>query len=142
MDPALPNWLISLGNLLNALLQLFLALWGLIYSQLPILLWIVFWFCCVNWKKLWPVLAQGAWVPVLLLVFITAEAWSRISQGDFWWRLGSVCVLAAVALVCGWLQTISGWTPPEMRLEPQAIAPGHGHGHGHAHEQNHHAGHH
>ncbi len=133
----MPDWLI--------------AIWNVFLALLPILLWIVFWLCCVNWRKTWPVLAQGGWAPVVLLMFISAEAWSRIAPGDcnclgfmtvpnFWWQLGSVCTLVAIALFCGWLQTISGWAPPEIRLEPQPGA--HGHGHGHSHEHNHHGGHH
>jgi hypothetical protein len=116
-----------------------------LYALLPWALWVVFWLCCVNWKKAWPVLAQGGWAPVVLLLFISAEVWSRIAPGacgclgfmivpNFWWQLGFVCTLAAIALFCGWLQSLTGWSPVEVSVEPAPVAHGHGH--------DHHGGHH
>src|SRR5437763_1131546 len=77
----------------------------------------------------WPVLAEGAWVPVVLLMLVGALAWSRISPGpctclgfvtlpNFWWQLGAVGGLVALALFCGWLQGLLGWAPEEVNLEP------------------------
>ncbi len=109
-----------------------------VYVLLPWALWIVFWLCCVNWQKAWPVLARGGWAPVVLLMFIATEVWSRLNPGQVWWQLGTVCALAAVALICGWLQTLTGWVPPEIAVEPAPHAHGHGHGHGHDHHGGHH----
>ena len=39
---------------------------------------------------------------------------------NFWWQLGEVSLLAAVTLLCGWLQGVFGWTPAEISLEPPA----------------------
>jgi hypothetical protein len=102
----------------------------------PGYLWVIFWLFCVNWKKAWPVLAHGAWAPVLLLMLIAAEVWSRINPipcdclrfviiPNFWWQLGSVATLVAIALLCGWLQHFLGWTPPEIPVEPAPAAHGH-----------------
>ena len=46
---------------------------------LPGGLWCVWWLFCVNWKKTWPVLSQGGWMPVVLLMVVTALAWSHLS---------------------------------------------------------------
>ncbi len=112
---------------------------------LPGGLWVVFWLWAVNWKKVWPVLAEGAWAPVTLLGIVIALAWSQIDARpcnclglvtvpNFWWQLGGVASLAAVALFCGWLQGLLRWTPAEVNLDPPAH---HGHDHGHGHHGHH-----
>jgi hypothetical protein len=104
---------------------------------LPGGLWCAWWLWGVNWKKAWPVLSRGAWVPVLLLIILAALVWSRIapsraplfggfSIANFWWQLGSVIALALVALFCGWVQGKLDWTPGEVSFDPPA---GHSHGH-------------
>jgi hypothetical protein len=105
-------------------------------------LWCVWWLGAVNWQKTWPVLAQGAWVPVVLFLFLSAGVWSRIAPSNctclglvtipnFYWQLGSVSALAAAALFCGWLQGRFGWTPAEIDLEPPTETHGHDQGHSH-----------
>jgi hypothetical protein len=109
---------------------------------LPGGLWCAWWLWAVNWKKAWPVLAEGAWAPVVLLMLMAAMVWSRIAPSpcdclgfvtvpNGWWQLGSVAALVATALFCGWLQGYFGWTPREVSVEPPPAATGHGHGHGH-----------
>jgi hypothetical protein len=124
----------GLSRLVLVLGQFALA-WSLLIA------WLAWWLLAVNWRRLWPVLAQGAWAPVLLLLVISAAVWSQIDPTDgyflgftsvpnFWWQLGDVLVLAALTLCCGWLQDQLGWTPAEVSLEPPA-EPAHGHDHGH-----------
>ena len=110
---------------------------------LLLILWCVWWLCAVDWKTAWHVLGKGGWAPVVLLVLVSAYAWSQIAPGDcgclgfvripsFWAHLGGVSALTAIALFCGWLQGYMGWAPAEIAIE----APGHGsasHGHGHGH---------
>ncbi len=126
----LPQWL---SNVFALLLPL-----------LPAALWVAFWLWAVDWRKLWPALAEGAWAPCVLLGLVAATVWSRIdptpcnclgfvSVPNFWWQLGSVGALAAVALFTGWLQGLIGYEPPEIAVEPPA-----GHGHDHAHGHDHH----
>lgn len=108
----------------------------------PILLafvWIAWWLWAANWKRLWPVLAQGAWAPAVLLLLMAAVAWSRLQPGPcpflhvvptFMWQLIAVAILAVVALICGWTQGRLGWAPPEISVEPpDASDDGHGHVH-------------
>src|SRR5262245_22577952 len=95
----------------------------------------------INWRKTWPFLARGAWAPVVLALLVSALVWSRIAPSDcnclrivtvpnFWWQLGYVSMLAAIALFCGWLQGYFGWQVPELQLDPPEVAH-HDHGHGH-----------
>jgi hypothetical protein len=110
---------------------------------LPVAIWMAFWLWAVNWKKVWPTLAEGAWAPCVLLILIAALVWSRIVPGsfnfldivtipNFWWQLGGVGVLASLALFSGWLQGVMHYTPVEVRVEPP-VHDDHGHGHGHDH---------
>jgi len=111
---------------------------ALLNVLLPVALWMAFWLWCVNWQKTWPVLAGGAWAPVVLLMLVSAAVWSRIAPSsceclrivtipNFWWQLGSIGTLVCLALFSGWLQGYMGWTPPEYAVEPPA-AEDHGHG--------------
>jgi hypothetical protein len=110
---------------------------------LAFVLWCAWWLGCVNWKKTWPTLAGGGWLPVVLLTFIAALAWSSIAPAsgrwlgvavpNFLWQLAAVGLLAAVALLCGWVQGQLGWTPAEVSFEPPAAGHGHGNGHGGRH---------
>jgi hypothetical protein len=115
----------------------------LLAGLLPAALWCAFWLLAVNWKKLWPVLAAGAWAPVVLLVIMAALVWSRLQPGpgsvlgivsvpNFWSQLGGAAALAGVALFCGWLQGLMRYEPVEVIVEPPAAAA-HDHGAAHGH---------
>lgn len=119
------------------------SLFPFLLAVLPVVLWAAFWLFAVNWKKVWPVLREGAWAPGLLLILITAIVWSRIAPGtrsvlgimtlpNFWWQLAAVSALAGCALFAGWLQGVWGYTPLEVSVEPPAHSD-HGHGHDHGH---------
>lgn len=133
----------TLWQLLLLLGQLFTEVgWLLLLWSLSIA-WLAWWLGAVNWKKAWPWLASGGWAPVVLLVLMGALVWSAIAPGEcnclrfvtvpnFWWQLGGVGLLAAIALFCGWLQGVFGWYPAEVEIGPPAHAHAHaGHGHGH-----------
>jgi hypothetical protein len=124
----------SLGYLAVDLAQLALQ-WSLL------IVWVAWWLWGVNWRRTWPVLARGAWLPLLLLMIVGALVWSRLAPSDcnclgfvtvpnFWWQLGAVGLLAALTLFCGWVQGYFGWTPAELDLEPPGQI-GHGAHHGH-----------
>jgi hypothetical protein len=123
-----------------------LATWGLLIA------WGAWWLLAVNWKKVWPALAEGAWAPAVLLVILTALVWSQMVPSDcgclgfmtianFWWQLGVVSMLAALALFCGWLQDYFGWTPAEFSFDPAPVAGHVHHDHGGHHQGGEHAHH-
>jgi hypothetical protein len=119
---------------------------GILLWLVPLAVWIVWWLGAVNWQKAWPALRQGAWLGVVLIVFLATLAWSEIDPTptqisdlgaipSFWVRLSCVGGLAALALFCGWLQGVLGWIPPEIEVDPPETSADHGHStqHGHAH---------
>jgi hypothetical protein len=117
-----------------------------------LVVWVAWWLLAVNWKSLWPTLAEGAWVPGVLIVLVSALVWSRVAPADctclgfmtipnFWWQLADVSLLFSLALFCGWLQGYLGWTPEAVSFEPAPIAHGHGHHHEHGHDHGHDHGH-
>jgi hypothetical protein len=132
----------------DKLVQLFLILMSLLADLsrfashwLLLIVWVAWWLWAVNWQRVWPVLARGAWLPVVLLLVMAALVWSQLAPSDcnclgfitvanFWWQLGAVGSMGALTLFCGWVQGYFGWTPPEIDLEPAAPA-GHESGHGH-----------
>jgi hypothetical protein len=125
--PELFRTLIDLLQLLT--LQLLPEVLGLILRWALPLVWVAWWLWGVNWKKAWPVLAEGAWVPLVLLGILAALVWSMIWPEElplfgtalvpnFWWQLIAVGLLIGTALFCGWLQRYFGWTTPEVNLEP------------------------
>jgi hypothetical protein len=123
----------TLGQLVTNLATLLGLLSTLAFRWALGIAWVAWWLFAVDWKKAWPVLARGAWAPVVLLVLVAALVWSRLDPsptepGDFWWRLGGVSLLVAMALVCGWLQGVFGIRPPEISVEP-VVAHGAGHEH-------------
>jgi hypothetical protein len=106
------------------------------------IVWCAWWLAGVNWHKLWPALAKGAWAPAALLAMTAALVWTQLQPMDChclgsvtipngWWQTGIVTALLATALFCGWLQGTFHWAPPEISVEPPAH--GHAHDHGHAH---------
>lgn len=126
---------------LQSILQFVLAL-------VPWVLWTLFWLLAVDWKKLWPVLGQGAWAPVVLLILVSSMVWASIEPGPcdclgfvtvpaVWWHLGGVCALAGLAFIGGWLQGTWGLAPREIEIDPPASDDHHAHdghgGHGHDH---------
>ncbi len=125
----------SLRQLGIILLRLLGELGGFLFAWSLLIAWIAWWLLAANWKKVWPVLAQGGWAPVVLLMVIAALVWSRIAPTthlpNFWWQLGGVSLLAAVALLCGWFQGVFGWTPADIDLAPPqpGQVPTHGHEH-------------
>src|SRR6516164_4816245 len=108
-----------LGQLLAPLIQSAV-------SWLLLLVWIAWWLWAVNWKKVWPVLAQGGWMVVALLIVVAALVWSEMAPNTgyvfggllvgsaFLRHLILVSILALVALACGWLQGMLGWEPAEI----------------------------
>lgn len=127
----------TLWQLVVNLGELGAEIWQLGSGWALLILWIVWWLAAVDWRKAWPVLGKGAWVPLALLTILAALVWSRIAPDDggyglpvFWWHLSATSGLVLLAFLCGWLQGLFHWAPAEISLDPPAAAHGHHH-HGH-----------
>jgi len=136
-------------ELLNDLVRLLSVLWDMLVQLVPLgkvllpwAVWCIWWLWCVNWRKAWPMLAEGGWAPVVLLMIAASLTWSAIDARSCnglgfvvipngWWQLGVVCTLAGLALFCGWLQGYFGWTPQELSVEPPPAHDDHGAAHAH-----------
>lgn len=125
MDFELPTWLHTLGRTGLHLLP------GGAFT-----VWCLF---GVNWRKTWPVLAAGGWVPMVLVAAFAAGVWALVwptavivfdilRVPNVVWQFGAVALLVGLALFCGWLQDRYHWTPAEIDLEPPVL----GHDHHHA----------
>jgi hypothetical protein len=139
-----------LVDLFWTLFQLVVLLLWFALLGAPIILWVAWWLWAVDWPKFWPTLAEGAWAVLVLLALVVAMALTFLIPGSQtvagvdvpspWWQLGAVSVAVAVMFLCGWLQGVLGWYPPEPQPGP-AAGHGHGHGHHHAHAHEQHGGH-
>src|SRR5262245_49954068 len=129
-------------RLLSDLGTLAYELIALGWPYVLLLVWIAWWLWGVNWKRAWAFLGQGAWAPLLLLMVVSALAWSRIAPGsclllgfipvpNFWCQLGYVGMLVALMFFCGWLQNVFQWAPADINLDPPPVAREDDHGHGH-----------
>lgn len=107
--------------------------WSYVMSWLPDALgwipggvWVVWCLFCVRWSEVWPVLARGGWLAVVLLGLLAAGLWTSLfprrvfGLPPFAGQSLAVALLVGVALVCGWLQgqfttTTSSHPPRPMR---------------------------
>jgi hypothetical protein len=130
------------AELLHTLVELIVVsgrlLWELVTLLAPwslLLAWIAWWLGAVNWRRTWAFLAEGAWVPVVLLVLLSARVWASLAPAEvnllglvtlpnYWCQLAGVCLIVALTLFCGWLQLVLGWTPPDINPEPPPPAAG------------------
>jgi ABC-type nickel/cobalt efflux system permease component RcnA len=144
------EWLLQVWNVIATPLEF---LWPYFAVAAPYVLWFAFCLWAVNWKKMWPALKEGAWVPLVLIMVFVAIIWSRVWPGNrylspfnFWWQFTALGLLAGLGLFAGWIQERYSWTPLEIPVEPPAPSHGHGHhhdhGHGHDHAHDHGHGHH
>jgi len=117
--------LLILGKMLEKLIQDALG-WSLV------IFWLAWCLFGINWRKAWGVLAQGAWVPLVLAMVLIALAWSQMTPAvpHFGWKLLQVSLVVVASLLCGWVQGYFGWQPAEISLEPSPPdEDAHGHGH-------------
>jgi hypothetical protein len=110
-----------------------------------LVIWVAWCLFAIDWRKLWPRLAEGGWAPLVLLTLMIAGVWSWMAPGTcnclgipvptFWWHVLATALIVGLGLFCGWLQMLMHWHPTEVELHP---APAHGHDHGHGHEHHEH----
>lgn len=115
-------------ELLIALWNVVIALWGLLAATvqvllpwLPLIAWVAFWLGAVNWKKLSPILLErGGIVGVALIALMAILVWGTVAPpaggvhyiagltlSNFVGKTVYVTTLAVIAFLCGSVQ-VSG----------------------------------
>jgi hypothetical protein len=107
----------SFQNLLVAGWEVLVSLLVFIVPWTPLIAWIAFWLLAVNWEKLYPVLARGAIVGVLLIGLMMILVWGLIAPPpdgthhlfglrptNFVGKTIYVTMLLTIAALCGSVQ--------------------------------------
>ena len=129
MTEGFRNFLDLVCNFLGSFWEILAFLLTIAFQWSLAIVWFAWWLWGVNWKRVWPVLAQGAWVVVLLLTVLSATVWAELQPTacsclgfttipNFWWQLGGVCFLVVLTFFCGWLQQVFSWQPADLHLQP------------------------
>jgi hypothetical protein len=103
----------------------------LIVKLLPVLAFVAWCLWGIDWRKGWPILAMGGWIPLVLIAVMAGVVWSLVFPTpanvfgiipipNGLWQIGAVTLLVCLALACGWLQGQLGWYPSEIGFDPPA----------------------
>jgi hypothetical protein len=152
--------IVSLQALLVASWNVLVNLLAVVLPWTPLIAWIAFWLLAVNWEKLYPVLARGAIIGVLLIGLMMILVWGLIAPPDdgvhhlfglnpsnFVGKTIYVTMLLTIMALCGSVQ-LSGACGSFCHFpedEPEHAHDGHDHGHddhGHGHSNHDHGEHH
>lgn len=113
--------------------------WGhILFRLLPLIAFVAWCLWGIDWRKTWPVLADGGWVPMLLVGLMAGVVWSFVFPTtatlfgfipipNGLWQVGAAGLLICLALACGWLQGRLGCYPPVISFEPPALVHDHEH---------------
>lgn len=133
----------SLWAVVTAVAQLVVELIQFATPWIPLLAWIAFWLCAVNWRKLYPIIfEQGGWTGVVLTWFMAILVWSVIwiPEGgthnlyglqvqNMTGKMVYVTSLFVIAFLCGTVQ-MSGTCGSLCKFdEPETVTPDVGHTH-------------
>ncbi len=110
----------------------------LLIRLLPVIVFVAWCLWAVDWRKTWPVLAEGAWLPLILIAIMAGVVWSLVfpSAASIFgfiplpngsWQLGVAGMLICLALACGWLQGQFRCYPPEISFDPPPPVQDHEH---------------
>ncbi|MCS7015236.1 MAG: hypothetical protein RMJ19_11030 [Gemmatales bacterium] len=107
------------------LARLVVVLAALTFRYALVVGWLAWWLWLVDWRRLWPALRQGAWVPLLLgLALISYITWLLgvpIPGDKELGRFAPIALTSALltsVLLCGWVQTVFAWHPLAVSFEP------------------------
>jgi hypothetical protein len=144
--------IVSLKELLVAGWHVVTNLLVLIVPWTPLIAWVAFWLLAVNWGKLYPILARGAVIGVLLIGLIMILVWGLIAPppdavhhlfglrpSNFVGKTIYVTMLLTIMALCGSVQLSGACGTLFPEKEPSDDHDGHGHsGHGHDRDGLHH----
>ncbi len=69
----------ALQNLLTAVVELLVAVGGIIVPWIPLIAWAAFWALAVNWQKLAAVIRSGAFIGIALIALVAVLVWGCVS---------------------------------------------------------------
>lgn len=70
---------VSLVEVAVAVWGLLLAILGILAPWTPLIAWLAFWLFAVNWDRLWPVLARGGWIGLVLIGIVATLVWGVVA---------------------------------------------------------------
>lgn len=140
--------IISLREFLFAGWNVIIHLLAVVVPWTPLIAWIAFWLLAVNWEKLYPVLAKGAVIGVVLIGLMMILVWGLIAPppdgvhhlfglhpSNFVGKTIYVTMLLTIMALCGSVQLSGACGPlckfPEDQPEDDHHSHDHGHDHGH-----------
>ena len=141
----------NLQKLLVAGWDVGISLFAVLIPWTPLIAWVAFWLLAVNWEKLYPILAKGAVIGVLLVGLMAVLVWGLIAPppdgvhylyglrpSNFVGKGVYVTMLMTIMALCGSVQ-LSGACGS---LFPEEVPEEHhGNDHDHGHSNHAHADH-
>lgn len=126
--------LTSLWNVIVAVFSLLIVLLQTLIPWTPLIAWVAFWLFAVNWRQLYPVLAKGGMIAVLLIGLMAVLVWSMIAPdpaehvlfglhvSNAVGKIVYVTGLIVIAFLCGSVQ-LTGCCGNLYRFEEPQPAP-------------------
>jgi hypothetical protein len=155
-DTVMEALLASFRELFFALTQFIGVVLQLLAPWTPLAAWLAYWLFAADWSKLWPVLAKGGWIGVVLIGLMMTMIWGVIAPptgghhvilgltlSNFVGKFVYVTALLVMMTVCGTVQLSGACGDWASFPEPEPEDDGH-HGHvdhGHGHDAHHAAAH-
>jgi hypothetical protein len=134
---------LSLQKLLEAGWLVGISLFAVVIPWTPLIAWVAFWLLAVNWEKLYPVLAKGAVIGVVLVGLIAVLVWGLIAPppdgvhhlfglrpSNFVGKGIYVTMLMTIMALCGSVQ-LTGACGPLCHFPDDVPDEHHGDDHGH-----------
>lgn len=134
------------AELSDSLIHLIIALWYVVVATVrvlvpwvPLAAWIGYWLCCVDWKKLGPLLARGGVLGLFFIGFVMILVWGVVAPpeggthfifglalSNFVGKTVYVTSLICIMLLCGFVQ-VSGVCDKYCRSDDDEVveAPAH-----------------
>jgi len=137
---------ISLQKLLEAGWLVVMNLLVVVVPWTPLIAWVAFWLLAVNWEKLYPVLAKGAIIGVLLIGLMMILIWGLIAPpadgmhhlfglnpSNFVGKTVYVTILFTIMALCGSVQLSGAYGSLTHFADDESVDEEHG-GNAHGHD--------
>jgi len=145
----------ALLNLLTAILEVVVAVGGIIVPWLPLIAWAAFWALAVNWQRLAAVIRSGAFVGIAMIALVSVLVWGcvappidghhyfellgvRLSVSNFTGKLVYVMGLVVIMFAAGSAQLSGMFDGLVCFADEEESEDDHGHDDGHGEHDGHH----